>query len=202
MPLPPGWFYFLFSRQGNRHHCKITTIKQASSGSCGSWFLGAGGSQCPEAGDIQRLVAAGMPPLGFPYTAATRLIFFAARQQASPLKKQQSNMYHLEAVADGFWKLVVVSVRKVVASGCWWQWECHHYHGWVDCSHFLHTKAGQLPYAATARLIIDFLFFAAMQQMPLLPWSLQGFFKEHHCYCCWLIVLFLHLKACGLWWPG
>jgi len=58
------------------------------------------------------------------------------------LKKQQSHMYHLEAVGVGFQKLVVVSVWKVVASRCWWQQECHHYCGWVDCSHFLHTKAG------------------------------------------------------------
>jgi len=47
------------------------TIKQASSGSCGSRFPEAGGSWCPEAGggwcleggDIRRLVVAGMPPL-------------------------------------------------------------------------------------------------------------------------------------------
>ncbi len=76
------------------------------------------------------LVVVGMPPLGLPYTTATRLVLFfvfVARQQMPPLKKQQSNMYHLEAVAVGFWKLVVVSVRKVVASRCWWRWECHHW---------------------------------------------------------------------------
>jgi len=47
------------------------TIKQASSGSCDSQFLEAGGSWCPEAGggwcleggDIWRLVVVGMPPL-------------------------------------------------------------------------------------------------------------------------------------------
>ncbi len=49
-PLLPGWFYFLFLQQGDRHHCKKTTIKQASSGSCGSQFLEAGGSQCLEGG--------------------------------------------------------------------------------------------------------------------------------------------------------
>jgi len=31
--------YFLFLRQGNRCHHKKMTIKHASSGSCGSWFL-------------------------------------------------------------------------------------------------------------------------------------------------------------------
>lgn len=126
MPLLPGWFYFLFLRQGNRHHCRIMSIKLASSGSCGSQFLGAGGSWCPEAGDIWRLVAVGMPPLGLWYTAATRLILFfvfATRQQMPPRKKQQSNMSCLEAVAVGFQKLVAVSVQKVVASGCWWQWD-------------------------------------------------------------------------------
>jgi len=94
------------------------TIKQAPSRSCGGQFLEAGGSWCPEAGDIQRLMAVGMPLLGacgLPYTTATRLILFfvfAARQQMPLLKKQQSNMYCPEAVAVSFWKLVAVSVQK------------------------------------------------------------------------------------------
>ncbi len=115
--------------------------------------------------------------------------------------KKQSNMYHLEAVAVSFWKLVAVSVWKVVASGGWWWQKCHHYHGWVDCSHFFHPKAGRLPYATAARLILFFVF-VARQQMPLPPWPLQGVFFQGTPLLLLLVnCSFLHPEACGLQWP-
>jgi len=95
-------------------------------------------------------------------------LVFVARQQTPPQKmtikqalSRSCGSWFLEAGGSwcpeggGIWRLV------------WWQ-ECHHYHGWVDCSHdFLHPKACGLPYAATTRLILFFVF-ASRQQMPLL----------------------------------
>jgi len=56
------------------------------------------------------------------------------------------------SVSGSWWRSVS---GRLVASGCWWWQECHHYRGWVDF--FLHLEEGGLPYASTARLIC-FLF--------------------------------------------
>jgi len=56
-------FIFCFCGKGTDATAKETTIKDVSSGSCGSWLPEAGGGQCPEGGGVWMLVVAGMPPL-------------------------------------------------------------------------------------------------------------------------------------------
>jgi len=53
-----------------------------------------------------------------------------------------------------------------VASGGWWQWECHHYHGWVDCFHFF--APGSMRITIRCHYQVGFLFFVfvARQQVP------------------------------------
>ena len=59
-PPPPGWIsIFCFCGKATGATSKKTTIKQASSGSCGGQFPEAGGGRFPEAGVIPRLVASG-----------------------------------------------------------------------------------------------------------------------------------------------
>jgi len=76
----------------------------------------------------------------------------------SAAEKWQSSRHRPKAVAVSFWKLVAVSVQKVVASGGWWRW-------WLVS--FLHPKGCGLPYTTATRLFIFFIF-AARQQLPVL----------------------------------
>ena len=92
-----------------------------------------------------------------PYAAAARLILFFvfAERQQMPLQKKQASSGSCGGPfpeASGSPYLEGGGIRRLVAAGM--PPECHHYRGWVDCSHFCGT--GKVPY--TAATLIYFLF--------------------------------------------
>jgi len=92
---------------------------------------------------------------------------FAARQQVPPLKKQQSNRHHPEAVVVSFQKLVAVGFRKLVAFRGWWHPDAGGIWRLVASRGWWHPEAGGGGNAATTMAGLTFFIFCNQKSVPL-----------------------------------